>query len=120
MKFQLEHQLTSKNVGSSATDDPIDPFEVYTTVKALYYLSTNPSEINETKFSKIKEILLDYSNAVRDNKLQTFINTYIKKEFFSKSREIFSEEEKLILLESSCIIKSIKRSFISVFFALIY
>ena len=68
-------------------------------MKGIYYLCTNQSEINETNFSKIKEKFFDYSNAVTDNKLQTFVKTNIKKEIFGKSSEILTEDNQLILLE---------------------
>ena len=77
----------------------VDEFETYATVKALHYLCTNPPEMSDSNFSKIQEILLDYSNTVTDNKLQAFIKTKIKKEMFENSGQELSEDSQHVLLE---------------------
>ena len=76
-----------------------DVFEKYATVKALFYLCTNPPEIDDTQFTNIKDRLLDYSKAVTDDKLQAIIQDFINKDVFEKSNQEFSEDTKHILLE---------------------
>ena len=76
-----------------------DVFEKYATVKALFYLCTNPPEIDDTQFTNIKDRLLDYSKAVTDDKLQAIIQERINKEVFENSNQEFSEDAKHTLLE---------------------
>ena len=100
--------MESKSLTSSTNDEIVRKnhvvFDTYVTVKALYYLSTDPPEVNNQKFSNIKETLLDYSNNVTDYKLQTFIRTNITKDIFEKSSKTFSEESQHVLLEQLVIL----------------
>ena len=94
--IQLEFQLMGSK---DAIAKENDVFEKYATVKALFYLCTNPAEIDDTQFPNIKDRLLDYSKAVTDDKLQAIIQDFINKDVFEKSNQEFSEDTKHILLE---------------------
>ena len=85
--------------GKDAIAKENDVFEKYATVKALFYLCTNPPEMDGTQFTNIKDRLLDYSKAVTDDKLHAIIQELINKDVFEKSNQEVSEDTKHILLE---------------------
>ena len=80
--FQFEHQLTSKSNEAFGRDKHIDQrefqldrdfqFEMYATVKGIYYLCTNPSEMNETNQKRhLKNVFLQYNaESVEYNQLE--------------------------------------------------